>query len=363
MGGCFLSVGLLISSLTKNQIVAGFLTFAMFLMLWIINWFGESVGPDRPRHRELPVDHRALRRLRQGHHRHETRRLLPEFHHVRTVPDGQVGRQRTLARVASVMLKRVLGLLGWLGVALVFAAVAIRFCSPSGSSGTTAWRSPASSCTLLYILSQWREIARSFSGRQARFGSLAAASVARRARHPRRDQLPGTRHNKRWDLTAAQAVLAVGSDEEGPAGPEEAGARPRVRADRRLRAVPRTPRRVPVRSRSSCTVEYIDPEKRPALANQYQGARSSARSCSSTTAATERVTSDGEQELTNGLIKVMQGKQNKVYFVQGHGERSHRRFGPERLQHDRARRSRPTTSRPTRSCSRSRAGAGRRSRR
>ena len=35
---------------------------------------------------------------------------------------------------------------------------------------------------------------------------------------------------------------------------------------------------------------------------------------------TERVTSDGEQELTNGLIKVIQGKQQKVYFVQGHGE-------------------------------------------
>jgi ABC-2 type transport system permease protein len=45
MGGCFLSAGLFISSLTKNQIVAGFLTFTTFLMLWIINWLGESSGP------------------------------------------------------------------------------------------------------------------------------------------------------------------------------------------------------------------------------------------------------------------------------------------------------------------------------
>ena len=45
MGGCFISVGLLISSLTKNQIVAGFLTFAVFLMLWVINWIGDSSGP------------------------------------------------------------------------------------------------------------------------------------------------------------------------------------------------------------------------------------------------------------------------------------------------------------------------------
>ncbi len=45
LGGCFLSVGLFLSSLTKNQIVAGVMTFAVFLMLWIINWFADSVGP------------------------------------------------------------------------------------------------------------------------------------------------------------------------------------------------------------------------------------------------------------------------------------------------------------------------------
>jgi ABC-type uncharacterized transport system involved in gliding motility auxiliary subunit len=36
---------------------------------------------------------------------------------------------------------------------------------------------------------------------------------------------------------------------------------------------------------------------------------------------TERVTSDAEQDLTNGLIKVITGVQRKVYFVQGHGEK------------------------------------------
>ena len=45
LGGCFISVGLLISSLTKNQIVAAVVTFAVFLMLWVINWIGTFVGP------------------------------------------------------------------------------------------------------------------------------------------------------------------------------------------------------------------------------------------------------------------------------------------------------------------------------
>ena len=45
LGGCFISLGLFISSLTKNQIVAGMITFAAFLLLWIINWVGEGAGP------------------------------------------------------------------------------------------------------------------------------------------------------------------------------------------------------------------------------------------------------------------------------------------------------------------------------
>jgi ABC-2 type transport system permease protein len=45
MGGCFISIGLLISSFTKNQIVAGMVTFAVFLLLWVINWVGSFTGP------------------------------------------------------------------------------------------------------------------------------------------------------------------------------------------------------------------------------------------------------------------------------------------------------------------------------
>jgi len=40
LGGSFLSVGLFISTLTTNQIVAYISTFALFLMLWVISWLG-----------------------------------------------------------------------------------------------------------------------------------------------------------------------------------------------------------------------------------------------------------------------------------------------------------------------------------
>jgi ABC-2 type transport system permease protein len=44
MGGCFIALGLFISSLTKNQIVAATITFAAFLLFWVINWMGSFVG-------------------------------------------------------------------------------------------------------------------------------------------------------------------------------------------------------------------------------------------------------------------------------------------------------------------------------
>lgn len=45
MGGCFVSVGLFISSLTRNQIVAAMVTFAVFLLLWVIDWISQFTGP------------------------------------------------------------------------------------------------------------------------------------------------------------------------------------------------------------------------------------------------------------------------------------------------------------------------------
>ena len=45
MGGAFISIGLLISSMTNNQIVAGTITFVVFLLFWIIGWFADTAGP------------------------------------------------------------------------------------------------------------------------------------------------------------------------------------------------------------------------------------------------------------------------------------------------------------------------------
>jgi ABC-2 type transport system permease protein len=45
LGGSFISFGLFISSLTRNQIVAGVLTFCGLLMLLLVSWMQDFVGP------------------------------------------------------------------------------------------------------------------------------------------------------------------------------------------------------------------------------------------------------------------------------------------------------------------------------
>ncbi len=45
LGACLIAIGILISSLTENQIIAGAVTMGVFLLLWIVGWMASFVGP------------------------------------------------------------------------------------------------------------------------------------------------------------------------------------------------------------------------------------------------------------------------------------------------------------------------------
>jgi ABC-type uncharacterized transport system involved in gliding motility auxiliary subunit len=218
------------------------------------------------------------------------------------------------------MLKRVLGLLGWLGVALVCSALAIRIMRPEWQQWHNGLALAGLACTLLYILSQWREIARSFSGRQARLGSLAGASIVVVLAILGAINYLASRHNKRWDLTAAKQFSLSDQSKKVLQGLQKPV---HIRVFGRSEDFARFRERLAEYQYLSkqVTVEYIDMERRPALANQFS-VQTPGTVVIEYEGRVERVNSDGEQELTNGLIKVVQGKQHKVYFVQGHGEHS-----------------------------------------
>jgi len=217
------------------------------------------------------------------------------------------------------MLKRILGLLGWLGVALVFAAVAIRFLKPEWQWYTNLALGGLV-CTLLYMASQWRDVARSFSGREAKFGTVAIVSAIVALGILVAVNYLAVRHNKRWDLTAAKQYTLSDQTRKILEGlqkpvtikvfaPSTDFPRFRERLDEYQYAT------------KQVSTEYIDMIKQPTRAQQYQ-VQTVGTVVFEYDGRTERVASDGEQELTNGLIKVVQGTQQKVYFVLGHGEKS-----------------------------------------
>src|SRR5260370_20333034 len=100
------------------------------------------------------------------------------------------------------MLNRILSLIGWLGTAMVFVAVAIRFGYPAREQWAyyMAWAGLV--CVLLYTLGQWRAIAKIFSGRHARYGTLAATSVLVVLSILIAINYIRAEQNKQWDLTA-----------------------------------------------------------------------------------------------------------------------------------------------------------------
>jgi ABC-type uncharacterized transport system involved in gliding motility auxiliary subunit len=217
------------------------------------------------------------------------------------------------------MLKRMLGLLGWLGVAFVFAAVAIRFLKPEWQQYYNGLAIAGLGCTLLYILSQWREIGQAFAGRQARFGTLAAASVLVVFGILVAINYLSARHNRRWDLTAAHQFSLSDQTKKVLQDLKEPV---RIRIFARSDEFQRFRDRLDGYSYQSKQVstEYIDPEKKPGMAQQY-GVTALGTVVFDYKGRNEKVSSDGEQELTNALIKVIQGRQPKVYFTQGHGEK------------------------------------------
>ena len=72
-------------------------------------------------------------------------------------------------------MKRFLGLLGWVGVILVGAALGLRLLRPDlALHQKLAWAGLA--VTLLYTITQWRDIARSFKVRGVKYGSRFAGT-------------------------------------------------------------------------------------------------------------------------------------------------------------------------------------------
>jgi ABC-type uncharacterized transport system involved in gliding motility auxiliary subunit len=224
-------------------------------------------------------------------------------------------------------MQQILSILGWVGTALVFAAVAIRFIRPEWEQYGTwaAWGGLA--LVILYTLGQWREIVAYFRRRNARYGAVATTGVLVALAIVIAVNYLSARQNKRWDLTAnqqnslsEQTVKVL----QGLTAPVKFTVFDRQTEFDRFRG-----RLDEYRYHSDqVTVEYIDPDTRPVVAREYD-IQAYGTVVIDHMGRRERVTTDTEQDLTNGLIKALSDRERKVYFLQGHGEKE-----PNRTERD-----------------------------
>jgi ABC-type uncharacterized transport system involved in gliding motility auxiliary subunit len=217
------------------------------------------------------------------------------------------------------MLQRILSILGWIGTALVLAAVAIRFLRPEWDNYATMAAWAGLGLVVLYTLGQWREIVAYFRNRQARYGAIATAGVLVALGIVVAVNYLGARQNKRWDLTAsrqhslAEQTIKVLQNVDAPVKFTVFDKQTEFERFRpRLESYAYTSPQV--------SVEYIDPDMKPVEAKNA-GVEAYGTVVVTYKDKTERVTSDSEQDLTNALIKAMSTMERKVYYLQGHGER------------------------------------------
>jgi ABC-type uncharacterized transport system involved in gliding motility auxiliary subunit len=217
------------------------------------------------------------------------------------------------------MINRILNLISWLGLALVAAAVVIKFGFPARDQYVVPLAIAGLVCVLAYTLSQWREIAKLFTRRQARYGTLALTSVLIVLGILIAINYIGKRQNKRWDLTAARQFSL--SDQSRNVL-EKLDAPMQILVFARQDELPgyRDRLREYEYGSKQISTDYIDPDRQRTIAQQ-NNVEQYGTIVVKYKDRTERTTTNTEQDITNTIIKAVTGEQKKIYFTQGHGEK------------------------------------------
>src|SRR4051812_40653306 len=217
-------------------------------------------------------------------------------------------------------MQRALNILGWIGTAIVFAAVAVRFLKPEWNQYAVyaAWTGLA--LVVLYTLGQWRDIAAYFQKRNARYAAMTGVSVLVVIGLLVAVNYLSNRRNKRWDLTSNKQYSLSDQSVKLLKGLD---APVKVRVFDKETEFERYRTRLGAyeyQSDKKMSVDYVDPDRHPLDAKQYD-VQTYGTIVLEYKGRREKVASDGEQDVTSSLMKAINPQEKKVYFLSGHGEK------------------------------------------
>lgn len=216
-------------------------------------------------------------------------------------------------------MKKALSILSYVGMLLVFGALAIRMFKPDWDRYAIYMSWTGLALVVLYTLGQWREIVAYFQRRNARYGAIASVSVLVVLGILIAVNYVSFRQNKRWDLTANRQYSL---SEQTVKLLRELKAPVKFLVFEQESNMDRfKPRLSEYQYQSKqVSVDYIDPDKKPVQAKEYE-IQSYGTVVVDYMGRRERVMSDSEQDLTGALVKVLNPQEKRVYFLTGHGEK------------------------------------------
>ncbi|MBM3772117.1 MAG: hypothetical protein FJW27_12700 [Acidimicrobiia bacterium] len=216
------------------------------------------------------------------------------------------------------MVTRIFNIIGWIGTALVVFAVLVRInVIPIDQQWSVRLAIAGLVAMVAYMATQWREIAAMFSTRQARYWFMTIVGVIVASAVFVAVNYISSRRNYRWDLTSNQQ-FSLSDQTKNVLAKLDAPLQIQV-FDRDFQQHRDRLREYEYVSKQ-LTTEYIDPDRQRTAAQQA-GIQQYGTYVIKYKDRTERVTSSTEQDITNGIIKVVSGETRKVYFTQGHGEK------------------------------------------
>jgi ABC-type uncharacterized transport system involved in gliding motility auxiliary subunit len=218
------------------------------------------------------------------------------------------------------MFARIANILGWLGVAFVLAGAVTWLVDPTSVPLRQGLAIAGLVCILIYAASQWRDMLATMAKRQVRYGALSFASIVIVLALLVGVNYFARKYSKRWDLSANRDFTLSDQTRSVIASLKEPLS---FRVYARPEAMQNFENRLSEYARLSSLVkvEYLDFDKeRPRAAQDV--VRAPGTIVVEYQRRIERITTTAdEQEVTGAIVKAVQGRQRKVYFLTGHDEK------------------------------------------
>jgi ABC-type uncharacterized transport system involved in gliding motility auxiliary subunit len=218
-------------------------------------------------------------------------------------------------------LKRIVDFLAPLGLVIAVGALAFSRSGRTLPGGLRPYLIAAAALALVHLVLRWEDATRGLGRRQLKYGSNTFVLVVVVLGILGAANYLASRHTKRFDLTKDQRYSLSDQTRKVVAGLKDEikityfqRSRDMARGQDRLKEYQALSPRL--------KAEFVDPVQSPAKAQAYDVRGPWPILVVEKGDKRERVSNDGEQDITNALIKVTREGKKTVCLLEGEGERS-----------------------------------------